>query len=291
MAYSRIPVATKNTPFFGYFPKMQYDINNTIANVTGPHETVTDIFVRFTVVKNVINNIASYVVYELQDGDTPEILAEQFYNDRGAGWIILYANQIIDPLFDWPLGYDAFNKMIIDRYGSLENAMSTVHHSEMVIERTNRFYDVTTVSSYVIDNNRRTNDLPDFPYAYYTPWTATTHRTADSDIFKADISSNTTPAVENYEFVDLPLSADVSKDDQVTVYRSGSIATVASEQTYELDGQTIHEKIYGQQVSVYDWELKNNDDKKLIKVIKSEYYYQIMDEFQKMLNAPRFRGL
>ena len=81
------------------------------------------------------------------------------------------------------------------------------------------------------------------------------------------------------------------RSDQVTVYRSGSIATVASEQTYELDGQTIHEKIYGQQVSVYDWELKNNDDKKLIKVIKSEYYYQIMDEFQKMLNAPRFRGL
>jgi hypothetical protein len=258
---------------------MDYDINNVLGFSSGPHETVTDIFYRFRIIRNVVNNLSSYFVYDLQDGDTPENLAENFYGDKGAGWIILYANNIIDPQWDWPLGYEAFNKMILDRYGSLENAQTQIHHSEMVIERTNEFYGTTSTTTFVIDNIRQTQDVPEYPYAYYTPWTVTTFRTGDSGAYSAD--SEQRPY----------LTADITYDDPQTFSRSGSIPTVTGVNTVEIDGHTIVETTYGRQVSMFDWELKQNDDRKIIKIVKAEYYTQIMDEFQKMLGISPFRGV
>ena len=95
-----IPGTSLFTPLFGNFPLMEYDINNISTLVPGPHETVTDIFFRFGILRSIVNNTSSYYVYDILDSDTPELLAERVYNDRGAGWIILYANQIFDPQFD-----------------------------------------------------------------------------------------------------------------------------------------------------------------------------------------------
>lgn len=208
-----VPVASANTPFFGYFPKTTYDINNVRKAPAGPHETITDIFFRVAFIKKVINNISSYYVYDVQDGETPEILAERVYGDRGAGWVILYANNITDGQFEWPLPYEAFNKMIIDRYGSVEDAQSVIHHTEMTITRTNQYGDSHS-DTYIID---------------------------ESDL----------PGIENT-------------------------------QSYTLGNLIITETKTGQQISNYDWELKENDKRRSIKIIKAEYYAQIQTEFKNL---------
>lgn len=260
----------KNSPFFASFPKISYDINNVLALTAGPHETLTDVFFRIGIIKNILNDISSYYVYEVLDSDTPEILAEKVYSDSGVGWIIIYANKIVDPLFDWPLNYDAFRKMIIDKYGSIEGAQTTTHHCEKVIRRYNTFYDVTTESRFVIDNIRLTETPPSVPYSYYTPYTSTTFRTADSSFFTAD----------DYE---IPyLTADLNYDDMVNVSKTGSMAHTNEVNTYEIDGKTVVETISGEAVSNYDYELRTNDAKRLIKIIKSEYYPQIMNEFRNL---------
>lgn len=217
----------KNSKFLDTFPKMQYDINNTGFG-TGSHETVVDIFFRFGVVKDIINNLSSYTVLELDDSDTPEILAEKTYGDAGAGWIILYSNKITDPQFDWPLNYDAFSKMIIDKYGSTANAQTTVHHYEKVITRTNEFFGVSDITRFVIDEAQLTDDALSVPFDYYDGMSATTIN------------------------------------------------------TYSIDNKTIIEKIQREAISNYDYELRLNDDKRTIKVIKAEYYQLIMNEFKKL---------
>jgi len=265
-----VPIPSANTPFFGKFPTMEYDINNTVTYLNGPHETVTDIFFRFGILKKIINNTSAYYVYDILDSDTPELLAEKIYGDVGAGWIILYANKISDAQFDWPLQYDSFQKMINDKYGSVDWAQANIHHCEMVIERTNEFYGTTSTTTFVIDTTRQTLNVPNVPYAYFTPWTSTTHRTADSNAFTAD----------DYE---RPfMTADLTYDDLITISRSGSIPLIQGVNTYELDGKTITETISGREVTYYDYELKLNDDKRLIKIIKPDYYSQIMSEFKKL---------
>lgn len=217
----------RNTPYFDAFPKIQYDINNTGFGA-GSHETVTDIFFRMGIIKDVLNNITSYYVYELDDSDTPEILAEKVYGDIGAGWIILYANKILDPQFEWPLNYDAFSKMLIDRYGSIENSKTEIHHYEKVIKRTNEFTGITTEYRYVIDPEKLTDDTPDVPYSYWEPG--------------------------------FPSYTD----------------------SYSIDGKTVTETISGEAVTNYEYELRKNDAKRLIKVIKSEYYSLIINEFARI---------
>ena len=267
-----IPGISANTPLFGFFPTIDYDINNTVNYQTGPHETVTDIFFRFSLIRNVINNTASYYVYNVLDGDTPDLLAEQVYNDRGAGWIILYANRVFDPQFEWPLNYDAFKKMIIGKYGSVEIAQETIHHSEMTITRTNHFFGSTSFTTFQVDSFRLTEQFPKVAYAYFQPWTATTYRTADNNVFTGD---DVEPAF---------LSADITYDDKVLYAppRSGSIPTVTSYEEYEIDGKTVSVGVSGRNVSMYDYELKLNDDKRLIKIVKAEYYPEIITEFKKM---------
>ena len=99
--------------FLGLFPKVDYNPSNEIY---GTKENVTDIFFRVAFVKKTLKDIGSYYVYEVQDGDTPEVLADVVYNDPGAHWMILYANDIEDPQFDWYMDYSTFQRFVAEKY-------------------------------------------------------------------------------------------------------------------------------------------------------------------------------
>ncbi len=258
--------------FFDSFPKVKYDINNTTTFQAGSHETVTDIFFRIGVIQNALNNISSYIVYDIEDGETPELLAERFYNDAGAGWMILLANNIVDAQHDWPLDYSSFQQLIIDKYGSVETAQITPHHYEKVIERRNTRTGVVNETRFWINGDRLTDDmLEGVPYSYYHPWTSTTHRTADSIDYKSDNESAVLLAdLDNGE----PFGASLDR---------GSLATTGEyygARTYDIGDDSIEVTIRGEEISCYEYENKKNDDRRSIKVIKSEYYIQIMDEFR-----------
>lgn len=222
--------------FFDKFPKLAYDINRSgYSNF----ESVTNIFFRIGIIKKVLSTTTSYYYYEVQDGDTPEIIAENAYGDPGAYWIILYANDIVDPQFDWPLDHRSFYKYIVGKYGSIPNAKTTIHHYEKVIERTNPVYNLTTETRFVVNYTKLTDNTLDVPYDYY-----------EGD---------------------------------------GAMAETQTVNTYNIDDTTIHEIIHRNAVSNYDYELAKNDSKRLIKVIKSEYYNQIVSEFGKLTeNNPTY---
>lgn len=149
--------------FFDKFPIVRYDINkDTVTNL----ENITNITFRIGVVKEVLNNIAAYYEYVIQDGDTPEILADKVYSTPEAHWLILYANNIYDPQYDWPLTSKQLTKYIIGKYGSIENAKTTIHHYEKVMGRqeTNQEYAVTR---FVIDYDKKTDNAMLVTYDYY----------------------------------------------------------------------------------------------------------------------------
>ena len=160
------------TPFFDLFPKVQYDINRSQYPV---YETTTDIFFRLAILKNVLNNTSSYYAYDIDGNDTPEIVAEKVYGDSGAGWIIIYANQILDPQFDWVLDDKAFNRYIEGKYGSVETAQTTYHHYEKVIQRT--INEETTETRFQIDEAMLTDNDPTVPYDDYTDLAASSSNT------------------------------------------------------------------------------------------------------------------
>lgn len=54
--------------------------------------------------------------YLVQDGETPESLAQDFYGNPQLDWIIILLNNIIDPFNDWVLDTNTFEKMIRLKY-------------------------------------------------------------------------------------------------------------------------------------------------------------------------------
>lgn len=161
--------------YLDLFPKTRYSLTDSQYP---DYQTITNILFRISIIRDILNNTASYFQYTVRDGDTPEILAEKVYKNPEAHWIILYANNIIDPQYDWPLNSKAFYNYIVNKYkeqaGNPANdyeviswAQGTVHHYEKVIKRHNTSDDVTYEKAFEINFNRKTINQPNSVYEYY----------------------------------------------------------------------------------------------------------------------------
>jgi len=231
--------------FFDYFPKVAYDIAKGDYTT---YQSPTNIFLRIGVIKNTIENISSYYIYNIKDDEKPEILADKVYGTPEAHWIILMANDKHDGAYDWPLNYNDFNNYIANKYrtnaggGTLTNNQviawsqgstansNSIHHYEKVIDRTDATSRTTTTFRYVVDYNKQTVVAPtDIPYDYYT-----------------------------------------------------GLSDAGDYATYTVNGKTVREKIYRNLVTIYDYEFQANESKREIKIIKPEYYTQIVDELRNL---------
>jgi len=129
--------------YFTYFPQLAYT-NNGITSI------ITDLMTRPALLQKDLDNASLYYQYDIQDGDTPEIIASKYYGDSELHWAVLIPNQIIDPLYDWPMTYQQFSTFIADKYGSQANASITIHHYEKTISSTDGSFGLTTSNTFVI---------------------------------------------------------------------------------------------------------------------------------------------
>jgi hypothetical protein len=98
--------------YFNYFPKTFYKLNQNSNDV----DAVTNITARFGFEQAFKNNSAVYYEYDVQDSDTPEIIANKFYGSPERHWAVLMINDIVDPQFDWPLDQRTIISYIDEKY-------------------------------------------------------------------------------------------------------------------------------------------------------------------------------
>ena len=92
---------------------------------------VRDITANVRPLKNTLDNITLYDLYDIIDGETPEIVSNKFYGSPNYHWAIMMANQRYDYLNDWPLPYDRLVQYCIDKYGD-GNIYDTHHYEDEV---------------------------------------------------------------------------------------------------------------------------------------------------------------
>lgn len=112
------------TDFLDKFPKLLYTLDNGRSA-----QLVPDILRRVRIVEEIQKIGSYYDLYDVKDGETPEIVADKFYRDPTLHWVVLLGNEIEDPRFTWPLPYKDLVKAAIAKYGS-EEAIQEVHHAE-----------------------------------------------------------------------------------------------------------------------------------------------------------------
>ena len=111
---------------------------------------MSNLLARASVIPSLMKNPAVFYQYDIQDGDTPEIIAHKYYGDSYRYWIVLFVNQIVDPQWDWPMNSTVFNNYIQDKYKEF-NPYSQVHHYEKLVTKYDNNTQTTTVDKFVID--------------------------------------------------------------------------------------------------------------------------------------------
>ena len=107
--------------YFNYFPKVYYFPNQELESL----DVLTNITTRFSFEQKFKENSSTYYKYTVQDGETPEIIAAKLYGSSEKHWVILNMNDIVDPLYDWPLSQRNIIKFIDSKYTSSANTGQT----------------------------------------------------------------------------------------------------------------------------------------------------------------------
>ena len=98
--------------YFNNFPKEYY----TLEDKPNGLDIVTNIISRFSLEQSFKENTSIYEKYNVQDSDTPEIIASKMYDSPERHWIVLAMNDIVDAQWDWPLNYRTLISFIDDKY-------------------------------------------------------------------------------------------------------------------------------------------------------------------------------
>jgi hypothetical protein len=133
--------------YFNYFPKTFYSSN---TNSTGL-DTVTNIISRFSFENSLKQNSATFYKYNIQDSDTPEIIAQKYYKNVERHWIVLLFNDILDPQWDWPLKQKTLISYIDKKYTANGTANATIQTGlawAMDVNNVQSYYKIITRTSF-----------------------------------------------------------------------------------------------------------------------------------------------
>lgn len=108
--------------YFSNFPTIVYDFN---VNGKTDYKVITDITRNVRFRKRVLENIALYDEYDIEDGETPEIISEKIYGTPFYHWVIMLVNQRYDYINDFPLTQRELDALVESKYG---DAKDHAHH-------------------------------------------------------------------------------------------------------------------------------------------------------------------
>lgn len=174
--------------YFKYLPKLLYSTSNEAPN----YKLVTNLLAKSAFITDALKNITIYYPYDIQDGEKPEDVANLFYNDPSKYWIVLMANNITDPQYDWVLDSNNFEKYINRKYSSQTLTLrGWMHPGEFVVGQEYTIYDLGTLTQ------QQWNDIAGTYQQIYEVGDTFTAAITGSNI--TDAIGKATPTLVNYE--------------------------------------------------------------------------------------------
>ena len=230
--------------YFKSFPYTYYSLDDASTV-----QVVTNITNRVTLSDEVKNNLGLYDEYDIKDGETPELVADKFYNNSELHWLVLHYNDIIDPRFDWPLDTNNLNRYVASKYADV----NAVHHYEDV----NGNY--TNGNVYLISsgafNNFNVNDA---------------------------ITNNTNKGI-GY------ITEKISTSNVKVTITTGGFKTgdqiLQSSNTNNKANVTSTIVLSGIPITNFTFEDETNESKRRIKLLKASYVDSIVNDFKKKLGS------
>jgi len=229
--------------YFRYFPKTVYNLEGSNSL-----DTVTNLTASFSFDESLTENSIAYYQYTVPDGETPEIVANKFYGGPEKHWIILKMNNIFDVKTDWPVEQRVLDEVVRSKY-----ADSWITETfEMADEEGNLFV-TENGESLIYETGKERDGLQ---------W--------------AIINNHSFYKIETRLF---PVTEEKTVDKiQITEEDYNNLVEESANYTLS-DGNTLTISITKTRMSFYDYEVEQNDAKRDIKILKSEYVAVVDQEF------------
>jgi hypothetical protein len=134
--------------YFKNIPNIEYDTKPISYPFSNSDFVVAkNFFRRYQVNPDVFSYATFFKQYSIVEGERLDTLAEKAYGDPFFDWIIVLTNNIINPLFDWPMSEYALRKYCESIY---EDPYSEIHHYQ-TYEYRNSNGDLVLKENIIVD--------------------------------------------------------------------------------------------------------------------------------------------
>lgn len=281
--------------YFSNFPTITY------ANVV-----VTDVTRRVTFPASILRQPTAFSPYTVEDGQRADLVSYMYYGQDDDDWMIMLANQVVDPYYGWYMSVDEFNRFIVSKYGSLQDAQQRVSnwvtnwatdprvvstgYYQALTQNLRRYWvpnfgQGTTILSYSRreeDWTASTNQILEF-----TTTSAAPHRESElAQVFDTQGNFQGTGEV-------LYVSGDtVAIGDVTGTWANGySVQSWSGSSVIQATGAPdlvipIDEVVYFSAVSCYDMEYDRNEQNKEVLLVQDAYRGIMYSELTAGLNSP-----
>lgn len=289
--------------YFTKFPKIDYKGKSCV-----------DITRRVKVVEGNKNSPFVFYPFEITNHIRSDLVAHHYYDDPYLDWMIYHSNDIVDPYYDWYLDPYTFNKLLEEKYGSLENSQRKVKFYQ-----NNWSNDTKEISPSFYNNT-----LPNIHKKYYTPvfginTKIISYKRKEEDavtntnrIMQYTIANTSSFAFVKDEAVNFrpngseenvgngqvemanstilrvrsvagDVDANTSATKTIVGIESAATATANSSEIY-FENFSNSEAVFWSAVNYYEYEQYKNERKKNIKLVGDQVAELIINEFSERLD-------
>jgi hypothetical protein len=151
--------------YFDTLPKVLNQDQN------GNYILLTNLLARARILEDLQDNSVVFYKYNIQEGDTPETVAHKYYGDPYKYWIVMYSNQLMDPLWDWPMNYQTFTDYLIAKYDAeyklavqaeTTTATSVYGYVQSTVYRYEKITTTTDLESNLVTVTKNSIDFDDY---------------------------------------------------------------------------------------------------------------------------------
>jgi hypothetical protein len=265
-----------------------------------------NIMVRAKFLDYIKSTQSAYMDYTIRDGERPETLARRIYGQSDMHWIVLLFNEILDPLFHWPLSTYDLEAAVNTKYTgkALFIDLNSVQYKKdgvMTRAKEELWYEIGSTVSQVVGGRTVTATVigwdPDLykiiiddPTGSFTvDRTALNlvHTRSDGVILYAGVGKvvdDNRYAV--HHFIDVDTGKRV---DHHALFRTGTDQVLESNliiryAVYGNETETILGKTYAS-VTNYQHEIEENESRRKIKLMRPELIDVVIKDMRKVFGG------
>ena len=229
--------------YFKNFSDILYQ--SPLADRTSSYDyiRVKNIFRRAKIREDIFQAAVAFDKYRIIGEERPDQIADKIYGSSEYDWVILLSNNIINIREEWPLSDSEFNTYIATKYTASE--LGQVHHYQ-----TTAYFDsrgkLIVPAGKIVDSN--------FSVTYFD------YEIEDQEIIGEPYTFDSTTTT----FDSITVRFDM--DEQILL-KQGKPFTISPIKS----------------VSVYEYEINKNEEKRTIFVLKPRYLQTIIDDLEEIM--------